>query len=296
MRKRTNQQGAAVCAIAAALAFAAPAASGQAPATEAQLRSTIAAQMAQGPAAAGAYVVDLSDGHVVVDDRSRHKRLSASVTKLYTTATALTELGPGARLSTRVLGTGRREGATWTGDLYLRGGGDFTFGTRSFARKAYGSRATVERLAAALRRSGIRRVDGSVFGDATLYRDNGGTPFELALCPDPLFGRGCPYGPAGKLERPIPNGPRTPIGFNRGLRSATGAEPQGRPARFAARGLIRALRRAGVRVDAKATGANPRSRLPKRRRIVRLTARAPPRPEPAPATSAPISRNRLSAA
>jgi hypothetical protein len=42
------------------------------------------------------------------------------------------------------------------GDLYLRGGGDFTFGTASFARRACG------------------------------------TPFTLVLCQDPLFGRDCP--------------------------------------------------------------------------------------------------------
>jgi D-alanyl-D-alanine carboxypeptidase/D-alanyl-D-alanine-endopeptidase (penicillin-binding protein 4) len=247
MRRRRNQQGATVwiaCAVTAALAVSAPVASAQ----EAQLRSTLAAQMAQGPSAAGAYVVDLTDGHVVFDEGSEVKRLSASVTKLYTTATALLELGPRARVSTTVRGTGRRSGRTWVGDLYLRGGGDFTFGTASFSRKAYGSRASVERLARALRRSGLRRVTGRVYGDVSFYSDNGGTPFELTLCADPLFGRGCPYGPAGHLERPIPNGPRTPIGYNRGLRSATGVQPQGNPARFAARGLIRALRRAGIRV------------------------------------------------
>jgi serine-type D-Ala-D-Ala carboxypeptidase/endopeptidase (penicillin-binding protein 4) len=231
-----------------ALGFA-PAALAQGPATEAELRAALAAQMAQGPAAAGAYVVDLSDGHVVFDDRGDANRLSASVTKLYTTSTALLELGPRAQLSTRVLGTGRRSGTTWSGDLYLRGGGDFTFGTASFARKAYGSRASVERLARVLRRSGLRRISGRVYGDVSLYSDNGGTPFDLVLCADPLFGAGCPYGPAGRLERPIPNGPRTPIGFNRGLRSETGVKAQRSPARFAARGLIRALRRAGVRVD-----------------------------------------------
>src|SRR5688572_20756165 len=105
MRRRTREQTAKVataCAIWAALAL-----------------------VAQGPAAAGAYVVDLTDGHVVFDDRSNQKRLSASVTKLYTTATALIELGPRARVSTRVLATGRRDDTTWSGNLYLRGGGDF---------------------------------------------------------------------------------------------------------------------------------------------------------------------------
>jgi D-alanyl-D-alanine carboxypeptidase/D-alanyl-D-alanine-endopeptidase (penicillin-binding protein 4) len=255
----------------AALVLLAPAASAQAPGAEAQLRSTLAAQMAQGPAAAGAYVVDLADGHVVFDDRSAQARLSASVTKLYTTATALMELGPSARLSTSVLGTGRRNRATWTGDLYLRGGGDFTFGTAAFARKAYGTTASVERLARALRRSGLRRIRGRVYGDASLYSDNGGTPFELVLCRDPLFGRDCPYGPAGKLERPIPNGPRTPIGFDRGLTNATGAQAQRQPERFAARGLIRALRDAGIRVD----GGPGAARTPRRARTVAATPSAP---------------------
>ena len=127
-------------------------ASAQAP--EDQLRATLAAQMAQAPGASGLHVVDLTDGHLVFDDRGREKRLSASVNKLYTTATALLELGPRARGADPVLATGRRAGSTWQGDLYLRGGGDFTFGTAAFARKAYGSHATVEGLAADLRRCG----------------------------------------------------------------------------------------------------------------------------------------------
>jgi serine-type D-Ala-D-Ala carboxypeptidase/endopeptidase (penicillin-binding protein 4) len=252
MRRRTNRKAATVgiaCAIAAGPALLAPIASAQAPGTEEELRSTIAAQMAQGPPAAGAYVVDLTDGHVVLDDRGDAKRLSASVTKLYTTSTALMQLGQRTRLSTTVRGSGRRDGSTWNGDLYLRGSGDFTFGTAAFARKAYGSRASIERLAAGMRRSGLRRIRGRVFGDASMYTDNGGTPFQLVLCSDPLFGRGCPYGPAGKLERPIPNGPRTPLGFNRGLRNATGVKPQRRPAIFAARALTRELRDVGIRVD-----------------------------------------------
>jgi len=236
-------------------AFAGPASATDAPASETQLQATLAAQMAKGPAAAGAYVVDLSDGHVVLDDRSTTRLLSASVTKLYTTSTALIELGEKTRLRTRVLGVGRRAGSTWRGDLYLRGAGDFTFGTAAFARRAYGSGGGVERLAAALRRAGVRHVRGRVLGDATLYRDNGGTPFSLALCSKPLFGPGCPYGPAGKLERPIPNGPRTPIGYDRGLRSATSVEPQRHPATFAAAGLTRALRAAGIRVDGPAGAA-----------------------------------------
>jgi D-alanyl-D-alanine carboxypeptidase/D-alanyl-D-alanine-endopeptidase (penicillin-binding protein 4) len=230
------------------LALASPAlAQGTDP--EGQLRQALLAQMAQGPASAGAYVVDLTDGHVVLDDRSEVRRLAASITKLYTTSAALLRLGRNARLSTRVLATGRRVGRTWRGDLYLRGGGDFTFGLASFARKAYGSGGSVEALAAALRRLGISRVRGAVFGDSSLFSDNGGTHFELVLCRDPLFGRGCPYGPAGSFERPLPNGPRTPIGFDRGLVNATSTKAQSNPTTFAAQRLIGALRARGISVD-----------------------------------------------
>ena len=275
MRRRTTHLIATLCVASAA----APAGVASAQATpEDQLRATLAAQMAQGPAASGLHVVDLTDGHVVLDDRGSTPLLSASVNKLYSTSTALLELGERTRLPTTLLGSGRRDGRTWVGDLYLRGGGDFTFGTRAFARKAYGSRATVEGLATQLRRSGVRRVEGRVFGDATLFRENGGTTFELTLCADPLFGRGCPYGVPGRLQRPIPNGPRTPIGMDRGLRGAQGVKLQKRPAAFAARTLTRALRAAGIgvtgRPGAAATPARARTlavtRSPRVARLVQL--------------------------
>ena len=207
------------------------------------------------------------DGHVVFDDRGDSELLSASVTKLYTTATALMELGPRARLSTRVLGTGRRDGATWTGDLYLRGGGDFTFGTAAFARQAYGSGASVERLAATLRRSGLRRIRGRVFGDASLFTDNGGTPFGLVLCPDPLFGRDCPYGPgrqagAADPERPAYADRLRPRAFGTPrVRRRRAGRPGSRRAR-----LTRALRDAGISVDGHPGAASGRRRGPARSR------------------------------
>jgi D-alanyl-D-alanine carboxypeptidase/D-alanyl-D-alanine-endopeptidase (penicillin-binding protein 4) len=208
--------------------------------------------MAQGPRAEGAYVVDLTSGHVVFSDRGGVPRRTASLMKLFTTSTALVRLGSKARLSTRVFATGARSGSTWNGNLFLRGGGDFTFGTRSFARGAYGAGSTVQALAAAIRRSGVRRIRGSIYGDASLFTDGAGSPFELLLCAKPLFGPGCPYGPSGRFERPIPNGPRTAISFNRGLANATSARPQRQPVRFAARALIAALRADGVKVTGRA--------------------------------------------
>lgn len=263
---RKRSLGAALAAVGASSLAAASLAGAATPQEE--LRATIAAQMARAPAASGIRVVDLDSGEVVLDDRGDAPRLSASVTKLYTTSTALLRIGQRSTIDTVVRGSGSRAGATWNGDLHLVGGGDFTFGNAAFSRKAYGSRASVERLAAQLRSAGIRRVSGRVLGDATLYRDNGGVEFGLTLCTRPLFGPNCPYGVPGAFERPMPNGPRTPIGFNRGLTSATDMEPQRRPATFAARGLTDALRAAGIRVD----GAPGSARTPRRARTLAVVS------------------------
>src|SRR3954467_3434298 len=104
------------------------------PVTESELRDAIAAQMSQAGPRAGAYVVDLSNGHVVFGDRSTVRRVPASLEKLHTPRTALLRLGPRARLSTPVLGVGRRVGATGGGDLYLGGAGDFHSGTQASPR------------------------------------------------------------------------------------------------------------------------------------------------------------------
>jgi serine-type D-Ala-D-Ala carboxypeptidase/endopeptidase (penicillin-binding protein 4) len=240
------------------------------PTSESELRDAIAAQMAQAGPTAGAYVVDLSSGRAVFDDRSTIRRVPASLEKLYTTTTALIRLGPRARLSTPVLGAGRRDGATWRGDLYLRGAGDFTFGSASFVRRAYGTGSTVENLAASLRRSGIRRVTGSVLADDTLFRESKRVEFSLLLCSNPLFGPGCPYGPAGGFQRPMPNGPLTAISFNRALANATSARVQRDPVLSAARALAGALRRSGIRVD----GAAGKGRTPRGARVL-ATTRSP---------------------
>ncbi len=87
--------------------------------------------------------------------------LPASVEKLWTTSTALLAFGPSARLSTSVLADGRLQGGTFHGTLYLRGGGDPTFGSSGFDRLNYGTGATVQALVSSLIRTlGLRALDG----------------------------------------------------------------------------------------------------------------------------------------
>lgn len=127
---------------------------------------------------ASALVFDLSTHQMLLEVCPYALRPPASLEKLYTSVAVLKRLGPGATFLTRVLGTGGLEAnGTWRGNLYLRGGGDPTFGDQTFNRDwedGYGPTATD--LAVQLATRGIRRVKGSVIGDASLFDDRPGPP------------------------------------------------------------------------------------------------------------------------
>jgi D-alanyl-D-alanine carboxypeptidase/D-alanyl-D-alanine-endopeptidase (penicillin-binding protein 4) len=117
-----------------------------------------------------ALVVDETTGRTLWALNDNVERLPASVQKLWTTSAALLEMGPGDRLRTKVLGQGRiTANGTFIGTLYLRGGGDPTFGSGTFDHKAYRTGATVQALAARIGALGIRRIEGTIVGDATYF-------------------------------------------------------------------------------------------------------------------------------
>jgi D-alanyl-D-alanine carboxypeptidase/D-alanyl-D-alanine-endopeptidase (penicillin-binding protein 4) len=124
----------------------------------------------------GALVYDLDARQAVYVKRAVTGRPPASVEKLYTTVALMRRLGPDARLHTTLLGTGRLMRGTWHGNLYLRGGGDPTFGDSGFNRFwNHGQGPTPNQLVVQLQRRGIRRVTGRVFADESLFdRRRGG--------------------------------------------------------------------------------------------------------------------------
>lgn len=157
-------------------ACATPAAQAAGDERAAGLSRSLNASMRSAGAQSGAEVLDLSTGATLYAHRAKVARIPASVEKLYTTATALQIFGPTARLSTSVLGTGGPHAGTWNGALYLRGGGDPTFGSAAFDRRAYGAGATVQGLVRGLRADGIRAVRGPILADASLFDSDEGTP------------------------------------------------------------------------------------------------------------------------
>ena len=118
----------------------------------------------------GVLVFNLSDHTELYGAHPGHGRAPASVEKLWTTTAVLDRLGADFRLDTTVLGAGHVSHGVWHGNLYLRGAGDPTFGDSSFNHvwnAGYGP--TPNELIAQLRRRGIRRVTGRVFGDESLF-------------------------------------------------------------------------------------------------------------------------------
>src|SRR5262249_47531229 len=182
-------------------------------------------------------VYDLTAKQVLFSERAGAMRPPASVEKLLTATTALDLLGPSARLRTTVLGAGYlAPGGVWVGNLYLRGGGDPTFGSGAFIRRHYGGGgASVSALAHQLTRvDGIRRVVGSIEGDESYLDSRRGEP-SSGYGPDPFL-----------------QGTLSGLAFNRG---AVGREhgPHA-PAAYAAHQLGATLKAAHVEISG-ASGA-----------------------------------------
>lgn len=177
----------------------------------------------------GAYVVDLNTGQTLYSHNARTPRLPASVEKLLTTSTALMKFGPGATLTTSVLGIGQLSAGTFSGTLYLRGGGDPTFGSAAFDRANYGTGATVQGLVRNLiSATGIVALSGNVVADESDFDSLRGTPATG-------------YSPNIEVE-----GELSGLAFDRGWANNIGTVFWKHPALLAGQQFDSALKAAGV--------------------------------------------------
>jgi serine-type D-Ala-D-Ala carboxypeptidase/endopeptidase (penicillin-binding protein 4) len=179
----------------------------------------------------GAYVADLTANQTLYSKNANTNRLPASVEKLYTTTTVLKRFGPNATLTTSLLGNGTQSGGTFTGTLYLRGGGDPTFGSSSFDSANYGTGATIQQLVSTLRTAtGITALNGNVVADETMFDSDRGTPAT------------------GNQPSIDTEGELSALAFNRGWANSIGTVYFKRPAVEAGQQLVAALKAAGIRV------------------------------------------------
>jgi len=181
-------------------------------------------QMRSAGGASGAFVVDLDSGAQLYASRPDAPRVPASVEKLYTTSAAMTLFGTESRILTRVLGDVAVDpDGVLNGSLYLRGGGDPSFGAGQARQLA----ATV--VAA----TGLREITGRVVGDESAFDALRGVPSS-----------------GFRLTSDV--GPLSALTFNRGRTGKRRPYFQASPALFAAQAFERALRTRGVTTGAKA--------------------------------------------
>ena len=152
-----------------AMAFQLPAAS-----LPESIDKLLAASAAARAAFWGIRIVDLASGKTLYDLNPDRFFVPASNTKLFTTALALTRLGPDFTFQTRVVADsppdsqGRIRGA-----LRLVGGGDPNLSARAIPYRmgpvTGNPLAAIEDLADQVAARGVKRIDGGIVGDDTWY-------------------------------------------------------------------------------------------------------------------------------
>ncbi len=156
----------------------------------------------------------------------------ASTMKIITSSAALLTVGPDFRFTTRV-----ETGADITvtngvlpGPAYLIGSGDPLLATRAFSRRYLeGNGTPLERLAANIRRSGVRSISGGIVVDESLFDTKR-------------------MGPQWKSDYAFECGPLSAVATNQGRAGNSEARNVASPAIAAGQRLAIALRRVGVTV------------------------------------------------
>lgn len=143
----------------------------------------------------GIRVVELDGGRTLYETNPERFFVPASNTKLFTTALALTRLGPDFRFQTRVLADSAPDAAGCVrGPLILAGGGDPNLSGRAIPYRmglsASAPLGPVEDLANQVAARGVRRVLGGIVGDDSWYVRQ---PYpEGWAIDDPLYEFGAP--------------------------------------------------------------------------------------------------------
>lgn len=119
-------------------------------------------------------VENMTTGRVIEAHRADHVVPPASVMKLLTTGAAIETLGADFRFATTLEYTGTISNGVLYGDLYIRGEGDPSLGDKR--------RSFLSRWVQAVRNAGIRRIEGSVVADMSMFDAEATNP--AWLCED----------------------------------------------------------------------------------------------------------------
>lgn len=104
----------------------------------------------------GLLIYDLTDDSVLYDHGSRQLLRPASVEKVITTVTGLTQLGCDYNFTTRLFMKGEVSDSVLHGDIYIRGGFDPLF-----------SWEDMDAFVKSFRQHGIKQIDGNIYADVS---------------------------------------------------------------------------------------------------------------------------------
>lgn len=117
--------------------------------------------------------IDLQTGEKIGELNADKAITSASTTKLFSTAAALEILGSDKKTTTRIYHSGKiNKNGELIGDIWIRGGGDVTLGSKYFSKEAT-ELDFLQAWADSLILKGIKKVNGFVVADASEFGYNG---------------------------------------------------------------------------------------------------------------------------
>jgi D-alanyl-D-alanine carboxypeptidase/D-alanyl-D-alanine-endopeptidase (penicillin-binding protein 4) len=119
----------------------------------------------------GVLICDYHSGDTVDAYRANSVIPTASTMKIVTTATALEMWGGDYCIETPITYSGYIQDGVLYGNLYIEGRGDPTFGSRYV-----GSQSFMYHWLREIRKAGIKRITGSVIGDASYFDGNALNP------------------------------------------------------------------------------------------------------------------------
>lgn len=115
---------------------------------------------------------DMNKKETIAGYNAKMSLSPASTMKLVSTATALEILGAGHQFKTVLYHTGTiDENGTLNGHIVIKGGGDPALGSKYF-EKHYLEQHFMQKWVAAIQNAGIKKINGYIIGDASLYSDN----------------------------------------------------------------------------------------------------------------------------
>jgi D-alanyl-D-alanine carboxypeptidase/D-alanyl-D-alanine-endopeptidase (penicillin-binding protein 4) len=142
-----------------------------APASPDELRDQLRAHLSKPQFSSGqwgVHIVSLDTGRVLFSHNAERLFTPASVTKLFTAALALDSLGPEYRIRTSLYTTGAVDRAgTLRGSLVFYGRGDPVLAALT---NGISPATSIEPLVNALKRAGIKRLQGDLVADESFFR------------------------------------------------------------------------------------------------------------------------------